>query len=201
MKKRISYSEYIMEKVSRIIDELEIRNIKSAVLNDLAISLYGLIKPIDEIRILVENKELDSVAYVIARELGMSIYQKDIYNSLKTLGKAVVNPVFLPLTILEIAQTPLDIELLANRIKFAYEKIQINVPRLEHLVCKLLSYNAYPYNIYAFTLIITHKEIIDLDIVKKLLKNIGIEPDNIMKYILKIKSLIELFPELNDKHV
>lgn len=200
MKHGISYSRLMLEKISNITNELEIRGIRSVVLNDLAISLYGIIKPVDEIRILVEGKELDTIAYVVAKELGMSIYQRDIYNSLRTLGKAVINPVLIPLTILEITRSPIDTGILVNRIRFTYKELYIYVPQIEYLICKLLTYNAYPYNIYAYALMIVHKEIIDQGVIKRLLKDTNIDLDKIMENISRIKSIIELFPELSNEN-
>lgn len=192
----ISYSGYIFGRVSNIMDELEVRGVESVILSDLAVSLYGIIKPISEVRLLVENKDPDTVAYAVSKELGMGIYQKDILNSLKTIGKAVLNPVFIPLTIIEVAKTSLDKELLVNRIIFAHGEFRLKVPRIEYLVAKLLEYNSYPYNIYAYTLIIVHEKIIDFRIFNKLLKDINIDPERIKDKISKIASITSLFPEL-----
>jgi hypothetical protein len=194
---KTSYANYIFKKLARLIDELSIRGIHVCILNDPAITLYGIIKSIDEIRVLIENKDLDTIAYIVSKELGMSIYEKDISRSLKSIGKAVLNPVFIPLTIVETANSELDKLLLENILEFKYEDIWLNIPRIEYLIAKLLAYNAYPYNLYAYTLLLSHREIIDQELLKNILHLININYDDIEQVMNKAKRFIDTFPETN----
>jgi hypothetical protein len=194
---KTGYASYIFKKISRITDELSIRGINSSVLNDPAVILYGIIKSIDEIRILVEDKDIDTIAYIVGRELGMSIYERDISSSLKSIGKAVLNPVFIPLTIIETTSSELDKLLLENTIEFKHDNIWFNIPRIEYLIAKLLTYNAYPYNLYAYTLLLSHREITDQKLLEKIFHLANISYDNIRQVISKAEKFIDTFPEAN----
>ncbi len=194
---KTGYASYIFKKISRITDELSIRGINSCILNDPAVILYGIIKSIDEVRVLVEYKEIDTIAYIVSKELSMSIYEKDILNSLRSIGKAVLNPVFIPVTIIETTSSELDRLLLGNTVEFKYDNIRFNIPQIEYLITKLLTYNAYPYNLYAYTLLLSHGEIIDRKLLKNLFNIINIDYNDIEQAINKAKGFIDTFPETN----
>jgi len=166
----------------------------AVVLNDIATIMYGLIKPVAEIRILADGVDDDSLADIICYSLGMTMYREDILRNLKTINRAVLNPIFIPITIVEKPRKPLDKEILNGYLEFTYENITIYLPRIEYLIAKLIDIGGYPYIVDATTLLLGYIDIIDIDRIATYTDLSG------LKFLLEnAVDVIEVFPELEDK--
>lgn len=195
---RRDYASFVLDKVSMIIEEHLARGLKVVVLNDIASILYGLVKPIGEIRLLVDGKDLYTTTYIVSSVLGMSAYEKDILVSLNKLGIAVLNPVFVPLTIIETPRKDIDQITLEEPNDLVVDGYRIVLPRIEYYIAKLFSYGAYPYNTYALIHLMTYADLIESEKIRKALKKTGIDPRFLVKDLKSIEKLISIFPELDE---
>lgn len=195
---RRNYASFILGKVSLIIEEHLARELKIMILNDLASILYGLVKPVGEIRLLVDGKDLYTTTYIVSNVLGMSAYEKDILGSLNKLGIAVLNPVLVPLTIIETPRKDIDHMLLDEPNDLVIDGYRIILPRIEYYIAKLFSYGAYPYNIYALIHLIAYTDLIEPEKFRKAFEKTGIDPKTVIKDLKNIGRLISVFPELNE---
>ncbi len=187
----------VLEKLARLSEEIEIRRGRVVVLNDLAVILWGILKPIEEIRILISHEDPGEITHHVAMVLGLSPYMEDIYKSIKITGLAVLNPVTLPIFIVETPRSVIDEEVLRDPISFNNGNAIIRIPSLEPLIVKMLSIGKYPYTSYAYTLLITYSGEINARRLRLLLEKAGIKPDLIAHNINKYLELSQIFPELS----
>ncbi len=186
----------VLRRITRISDELGIRGARVIVLNDLVINLWGLIKPISENRLLVRHDDTWEVADIVSTLLGLPAYKADIYKSLEQAGIAIVNPITIPLIIIELPRTTLDMEVIDKAASFKTRYGKINVPRLEELIVKMLSIGKYPYTMYAYTLLIGYADILNTNRFKQLCEKSNINTERIRKVLSYYTKLASIFPEL-----
>ncbi len=189
--------DIVITRLKRISEEIEARNGKVVLLNDVAIATYGIIKPMEENRLLVAYENIDEIVYHVSRILGVSLHSEDIYRSLKTLGIAVINPVTMPLFIVELPRSQIDREIMDNENIVVSSIGALRIPTLEYLIAKMLSLGRYPYTLYGYTLLISHLESIDVARIRKALTQAGIK--NISQSIKKFVEIADVFPELGIK--
>ncbi len=193
-----NYASFIISKISTIIEEHLARELKIVVLNDLASILYGLVKPVGEIRLLVDGKDLYTTTYIVSSVLGMGAYEKDILGSLKKLGVAVLNPVLLPLTIIETPRKNIDYVLLREPNDLVIEGYRIVLPKIEYYIAKLFSYGVYPYNVYALIHLLAYADVINAEEFKVAFRESSIDPKTVIKDLKNIEKLVSVFPELDE---
>ncbi len=192
--RKTDYASHIIFRISHLAKEIKEYGGRLVVLNDIATALYGLIKPVSEIRILVGDIEDERLAEIIVNGLGMTGYKDDILRSLNTIDRAVLNPLFIPITIVEKPRKPVDRVILEEPIEFVDNGIEINLPRLEYLIAKLLDIGEYPYIVDASALLLAHIDLINIDV---LMNYADLSP--IMDLLRNIREFTSIFPELN-KH-
>ncbi len=192
--RKTDYASHIIFRISHLAKEIKEYGGRLVVLNDIATALYGLIKPVSEIRILVGDIEDERLAEIIVNGLGMTGYKDDILRSLNTIDRAVLNPLFIPITIVEKPRKPVDRVILEEPIEFVNNGVEINLPRLEYLIAKLLDIGEYPYIVDASALLLAHIDLINIDI---LMNYADLSP--IMDLLRNIREFTSIFPELN-KH-
>lgn len=189
--------DLVINRLKRITEEIETRNGKVVLLNDVATTVYGIIKPMEENRLLVTHENIDEIVYQLSRILGVMLHSGDIHRSLKTLGIAVINPVTMPLFIIELPRSQIDKEIVDKENILVDSIGALRIPTLEYLIAKMLSLGRYPYTLYGYTLLISHLEIIDTTKLRKALKQAGIK--NISQSIEKFVEIAGIFPELGTK--
>ncbi len=186
------YASHIIFRISHLAKEIKEHGGRFVVLNDIATALYGLVKPISEIRILVDGIDDERLADIVVNGLGMTGYKDDILRSLKRINKAVLNPLFIPITIVEKPRKPVDRVILEEPIEFVDNEIEMNLPRIEYLIAKLLDIGGYPYMVDAAALLLAHIDVIDTDI----LMNYA-DLSLLMDLLCNIREFTSIFPELN----
>ncbi len=192
--RKTDYASHIIFRISHLAKEIKEYGGRLVVLNDIATALYGLIKPVSEIRILVGDIEDERLAEIVVNGLGMTGYKDDILKSLNTIDRAVLNPLFIPITIVEKPRKPVDRVILEEPIEFVDNQIEMNLPRLEYLIVKLLDIGEYPYIVDASALLLAHIDLINIDV---LMNYADLSP--IMDLLRNIREFTSIFPELN-KH-
>ncbi len=192
--RKTDYASHIIFRISHLAKEIKEYGGRLVVLNDIATALYGLIKPVSEIRILVGDIEDERLAEIVVNGLGMTGYKDDILRSLNTIDRAVLNPLFIPITIVEKPRKPVDRVILEEPIEFVDNQIEMNLPRLEYLIVKLLDIGEYPYIVDASALLLAHIDLINIDV---LMNYADLSP--IMDLLRNIREFTSIFPELN-KH-
>ncbi len=192
--RKTDYASHIIFRISHLAEEIKEYGGRLVVLNDIATALYGLIKPVSEIRILVGDIEDEKLVEIVVNGLGMTGYKDDILRSLNTINRAVLNPLFIPITIVEKPRKPVDGVILEEPIEFVDNQIEMNLPRLEYLIAKLLDIGEYPYIIEASALLLAHIDVINIDV---LMNYADLSP--IMDLLRNIREFTSIFPELN-KH-
>ncbi len=192
--RKTDYASHIIFRISHLAKEIKEYGGRLVVLNDIATALYGLIKPVSEIWILVGDIEDERLAEIVVNGLGMTGYKDDILRSLNTIDRAVLNPLFIPITIVEKPRKPVDRVILKEPIEFVDNQIEMNLPRLEYLIAKLLDIGEYPYIVDASALLLAHIDLINIDV---LMNYADLSP--IMDLLRNIREFTSIFPELN-KH-
>ncbi len=191
----------VFEIIGNITKKLEFRNIKSSILNDPSTILYGIIDVINETRIIVHSDDIqnkiDDIAYIVANELGMHHYIKNIADSLKDYGLSVLNPLFVPIIIVELAKNRIDHECINNTYKYIYNSKYIYVPKIEPLIAKLYNYHKYPYTQYSIALFILHQKRIDIKYLETLFKELGVEVNDFYSKVERTRDFFKIFPELS----
>ncbi len=83
--RKTDYASHIIFRISHLGKEIKEYGGCFVVLNDIATALYGLVKPVSEIRILVDGIEDERLADILVNGLGMTGYKDDILRSLKII--------------------------------------------------------------------------------------------------------------------
>ncbi len=192
--RKTDYASHIIFRISHLAKEIKEYGGRFVVLNDIATALYGLVKPVSEIRILVDGIEDERLADIVVNGLGMTGYKDDIFRSLKIINKAVLNPLFIPITIVEKPRKPVDRAILEEPIEFVDNEVGMNLPRIEYLIAKLLGIGEYPYIVDATALLLAHIDVINTN---TLMNYADLSP--IMDLLRNIREFTSIFPELN-KH-
>ncbi|GEM_PF-1903739 len=191
--KRVDYASHIIFRINNLTEEIRRSGGQTVILNDIATIMYGLIKPVAEIRILVDGVDYEKLADIICYSLGMNMFKEDILRNLKTINRAVLNPVFIPITIIEKPRKPLDKVILRDHVEFTYEGITLHLPRIEYLVAKLADIGGYPYIVDAASLLLGYADIIDAD---KIIQYTDLSRlKNLLEEAIEV---IEIFPELEN---
>lgn len=172
-----------------------------SVLNDVATALYGLIKPLEEVRYVVSSESAERVVYTILRAHSVSEHYAVVLERLKEQGLVAVSTVFYPLLVVEVARGRLDRELLASSQLVGISDYKLCAPRLEHLVAKLISMKLYPYSLYGYTLLFTWLSAgrINVELLVNLLGISGVNVRELARELGEMFEYLQLFKphELN----
>ncbi len=185
----------VLEKLSMITSEVEARGGKVVVLNDVVLPLYGLVKTIDEIRILVYHEDIGEAVYHVLNILGLTPYINDVVKSIKYLGIAVINPVVIPMTIIETPRKEIDKAIMLDNEVVELDNYRIRIPRIEDFIVKMLTIGKYPYTLYAYTLLASWINEIDLGKVEEKASKNSIDVSKIINTIKDIVEVAKIFPE------
>ncbi len=195
--REMSISSIVLDKISKLTEDVEARNGRIIVLNDPALLFYGLPKPFEEVRILVSGN-IDEIVYHVAENLGLKPYINDITKSINVAGIAVLNPIALPITIIEKPRSEIDRDIVENNRRIEIDNYRFNIPYLEDLITKLLHLGSYPYTAYAYTLLIVNASEIDWEKLYGKLRLNHINIGKIRENIAKIIGVLNIFPELTN---
>jgi len=170
-------------------------NCKHAVLNDLATALYGLVKPIDEARFIVETNCAEEVVGTLLGGFGVEEHYSEAISRLREQGLVAVSTRFYPLLVIEIARSPVDFALVESAIDVQINGYVLRIPRPSHLVAKMASLNMYPYVEYACSLLASWIKRLDLDEVIGLLLLARVDLNKLAEKLSILLELLQAFPE------
>jgi hypothetical protein len=165
------------------------------VLNDVATALYGLVKPLEELRYLVSSESAESTIYTILEAHGVSRHYAEVLERIREQGLVAVSTIFYPLLVIEVASKPLERELLSNSRLVRLEEYTLCIPRLEHLIVKLISTRLYPYTLYGYTLFFTwlSSRRLDVELLSKLLGISGVSVEEFIREVEEMFKHLQLF--------
>jgi len=165
------------------------------VLNDIATALYGLVKPLEELRYLVSAKSAENVVYTILDAHGVSRHYSEVLERIREQGLVAVSTIFYPLLVIEVALKPLDSEVLASSRLVNLEDHRLCIPRLEHLIAKLVSTKLYPYTLYGYTLLFTWlpSKSLDAKLLGELLRSSDVSVEQFMREVEFMFEHLQLF--------
>jgi hypothetical protein len=165
------------------------------VLNDIATALYGLVKPLEELRYLVSAESAESVVYTILEAHGVSRHYSEVLERIREQGLVAVSTVFYPLLVIEVALKPLDREVLRSSRLVNVEEHELCMPGLEHLIAKLVSTKLYPYTLYGYTLLFTwlSSRSLDVKLLGELLRTSGVSVEEFVREIESMFEHLQLF--------
>lgn len=164
-----------------------------AVLNDVALVVYGLVKPLEEVRLIIDESCAEEVVQALLSEFDVEAYLAETTSRLKAQGLAAISTRFYPLLVVELASTSLDRELVKNSIEVHVEGSKLKVPKLEYLIAKLASMKLYPYLEYALALLVAWILRLDVDSLVSLLRSTGVDIDVIINRLKLVCSLLGAF--------
>ncbi|MCI4461904.1 MAG: hypothetical protein JHC12_02955 [Thermogladius sp.] len=174
-------------------------NVKYVFLNDLATALYGLLRPLGEIRILVEAGREVEVSKTIASVSKAPIPEIELASALRDRGVAAVNMATLPLLVVDVEKTGLDSDLLERAEDHLIGGFKVKIPPLEGLVARLLSQGQYPYVAQALTLLVTWVDAIDRKGLAEALRKGGVDTALLREELERLKMVLGGFPNLAGK--
>ena len=170
----------VLEETLRLVEgvgrELRELGVNYVVLDDLATGLYGLVQPIEEVRVLVDAGRVDDVTRAVTSATQMGFIQAKLRASLREKGVAAVNLVTLPLLVIETAAAGLDVELLRESFAYSLLGLEVRLPPLEGLIAKLVARGQYPYTAKGLALMIAWADSLSKDRLKKSLEKGGVDP-------------------------
>jgi hypothetical protein len=182
-------------------DSLAYSNVKYVFLNDLATALYGVLRPLGEIRILVEAGREAEVSKTIASVSKASIPDVKLASALRGRGVAAVNMTTLPLLVIDVEKTILDSDLLKQVEDHLICGFKVKIPLLEGLVARLLAQGQYPYVAQALTLLVAWVDAIDGRELARALRKGGVDIALLRKQLEGLKRVLGGFPDLAGKKV
>jgi len=180
-----------------------LNNCEYTVLNDIATVLYGLIKPVEEVRYLISENNVENILSTILEAHGVHEHYEEALKKLREQGLIAISTVFYPLVVIEIASGRLDKDVLSNTQLVDLGEYKVCIPRLEYLITKLLSMKLYPYTLYGYTLLFTwlNTRQLDLKLLAGLLKNANMDVKNVIRELESIFDHLSLFkPQELDKN-
>lgn len=150
----MSSKPLIVSRVLGVLREIYERHkmCQYAALNDIAVIVYGLVKPVEEVRVLVDPTCSEEILYTLLRAFNIEEHYVEALERLKEQKVVAVSTRFYPPVVVELARSNLDKELLQSAVDIDVDGIYIRIPKLEHLIAKLLSTGLYPYTAYAYAL-------------------------------------------------
>lgn len=172
------------------------------VLNDIATTLYGLIRPIEEVRYLISENNVENMLHTILEAHSVQEYYDEALRKLRDQGLIAISTVFYPLVVIEVASGRLDKDVLSSTQLVDLKEYRVCIPRLEHLIAKLLSMKLYPYTLYGYTLLFTwlNTKHLDLKLLADLLKNTNVNVESVVRELESIFEHLSLFkPQELDK--
>lgn len=180
-------------------DSLAYSNVKYVFLNDLATALYGLVRPLGEIRILVEAGREVEVSKTIASVSKVPIPEIELESALRDRGVAAVNMATLPLLVVDVEKTILDSDLLERAEDLVISGFKVKIPPLEGLVARLLAQGQYPYVVQALTLLVTWVDAINGRGLAEVLRKGGVDVALLRRELEGLKRVLGGFPDLAGK--
>lgn len=172
---------------------------RHAILNDVSVAIYGLVKPIEEVRVLVDSACSTELLYTLLRAFNVEEHYADALEKLKEQGIVAVSTRFYPLIVVELSRTSLDRLILDSVVDVKIDDVQFRMPRLEHLVVKLISIGLYPYTAYAYTLIVAWIKQINIDEIFSVLDMAGIDPEQLARKLESMYALSLSLPHVRDE--
>lgn len=165
------------------------------VLNDVATALYGLVKPLEEVRYLVSSDRAESLVHTILKAHGVSEHHAEVREKLREQGLVAVSTVFYPLLVVETARGPLERELISRSQLVSIGEYKLCAPRLEHLIVKLISMKLYPYSLYGYTLFFTWLSSgrINVELLVDLLRTSGVSVEDVARSVEEMHDHLVLF--------
>ncbi|MEZ0393708.1 MAG: hypothetical protein ABWK00_01480 [Desulfurococcaceae archaeon] len=146
---------------------------RASVLNDVATALYGIMRPVEEVRIVVGGLGPGEAAEAVASALGMEAFVAEISERLSSVGIVALNPVFSPLVVVELARGELDELLLEHSPEVEVLGAGLAIPELEFLIARLASMGSYPHAALAAALQVAWDGLLRHDLLSQLLDLAG----------------------------
>lgn len=181
---------------------MRLKSCEYTVLNDIATVLYGLVRPVEEVRYLISENNVENTLQAILEAHGVQEHYDEALRKLRDQGLIAVSTVFYPLVVIEVAIRRLDKEVLSNTQLVDLGEYRLCIPRLEHLIVKLLSMNLYPYTLYGYTLLFAwlNTRKLDLKLLAGLLKNTIVNVESVVRELVSLFEHLSLFkPQELDK--
>lgn len=187
--------------VSRVLEVLvEVyarhRECRYAVLNDPAVVLYGLVKPVEEVRVIADHSCAENLLHTVLAAFNVEEQYVEALSRLREQGLVAVSTRFYPLLVFEVARSQIDLLLVENTIDVELDGIVLRIPRLEYLIAKLIHMNVYPYTEYAYALLIPWIKRLDVEVLLHLLRVAGVDINRVVRRLEDMYWLSTPFPNL-----
>jgi len=166
-------------------------------LNDISTNLYGLISPLTEIRALIPKDCIDFSTHTLLESFGISENYARVRSQLAERGIAAVSTRTRPLLVIEVATTRLDQDIVKSPVKYVDEHYEFHIPRLEHLIAKLLALELYPYTLYAASLLFTWIDLVNTELLLDSIEASGKRGEKAAAEIKKYISHLRKLPMIN----
>ncbi|MEM4527597.1 MAG: hypothetical protein QXS23_00155 [Desulfurococcaceae archaeon] len=185
--------KHVFSSISRAVHELRRSGCKISLLNDIAVIVYGVVKPLEEVRIMVSADCVENALDNIMKSFNVFQHRFIAEKRLREHGVVAVSTIFYPLLVIELARSYIDEEVLANTEIFEISGYEIPIPRIEHLIAKMLSLGMFPYNVYAYTLLFSWIDNLDHSVLAKLIKSTGINIENFVRNLEDMVNHLDSF--------
>ncbi|WP_440059279.1 hypothetical protein ACSU1N_05695 [Thermogladius sp. 4427co] len=193
----------ILEKTFEIVEELDSyllpKNVKYVVLNDIATALYGLVKPFEEVRILVESGREDLVSIAIANIAVTDVSPSRILEGLRRDGIVAVNMLTAPLLVVERARSRLDELVINEAVEERISRYKVRIPTLEGLIARLMQQAEYPYPAMGYTLLVSWIDSIDLDKLVEMIRISKVDFTVFKTALKKIMGIVKNHPTIKPR--
>jgi hypothetical protein len=170
-------------------------------LNDVATSLYGLVNPLTEIRVLASLACLDNALYTLLESFNIQEEYPKARKQLVGNGIVAVSTRTMPLLVIEAEKNNLDHEIVGSPVKYVDEAFEFYIPQLEYLIVKLLSLRLYPYITYGITLLFSWVDVINMDLLTKALEISGVSRKELAREIDSTLRHVEAFPVIKEENI
>ncbi|MEM3345867.1 MAG: hypothetical protein QXR36_00355 [Desulfurococcaceae archaeon] len=191
----------IVEKVLNALSEVyrKHKSCKYAVLNDVSVVLYGLVKPIEEVRIVSKRDCAEELLYTLLKAFNVEENYAEAVKNLRDHGVVAVSTIFYPLVVVETARSSIDELLVENTIDVELDNYFLRIPKLQHLIAKLIHIGVYPYTEYAYALLVQWLKRIDTDELISLFVKSEIDLEKVVSKLRTILELFAGFPDLTEE--
>ncbi|ACL10652.1 hypothetical protein DKAM_0326 [Desulfurococcus amylolyticus 1221n] len=170
-------------------------------LNDVATSLYGLVNPLTEIRVLASSSCLDDALYMLLESFNIQEEYSKAREQLVGNRIVAVSTRTMPLLVIEAEKNNLDHEIVESPVKYMDEAFEFYIPQLEYLIVKLLSLRLYPYITYGITLLFSWADVIDMDLLSKALEISGVSKKELSREIDSTLRHVEAFSVIKEENI